>query len=375
MEANRIVMSQSGGLRALFDVLSMKNNCFFSFDWSKKINFELSFDENYFSDKYNVQICGEENGINDKILLLLNTNKTIFFFIEKRSNDIVELRLSCADKSQLEEIKDGIISHIKPSKLTDNTVNIACWYQTQHGPTCINKNIECPPADNSIYNNYSQNTREKLQKLVDSELPSGGKLIVFHGLPGGGKTWFIRYLINKWKTKATYHYVTDPENFFTNVGYLFQVINYDNNNMPAPYGERSDVNVSQFQKWNIIILEDAGSYIELEEDKAYVNVSLNKLLNITDGLLGQGLKLLLIITTNKEDHKLNPAILRQGRCFANITFNPFSVFEARNWLKEHNVTDFNINDKQLLLAYLYQILEPEKSTITTSTINKSMGFK
>src|SRR5258708_30783938 len=66
--------------------------------------------------------------------------------------------------------------------------------------------------------------------------------------------------------------------------------------------------------------------------------ALAKLLNLCDGLLGQGQKLLFLITTNEEVQNLHPAIVRYGRCLTNLEFPEFSESEAREWLDTHGVT-------------------------------------
>jgi hypothetical protein len=59
--------------------------------------------------------------------------------------------------------------------------------------------------------------------------------------------------------------------------------------------------------------------------------ALAKLLNLSDGLLGQGQKLLFLITTNEEVQNLHPAIVRHGRCLTNLEFPEFSEMEADEW--------------------------------------------
>ena len=55
-------------------------------------------------------------------------------------------------------------------------------------------------------------------------------------------------------------------------------------------------------------------------------------MNLTDGLLGQGLSLLVALTTNEPLTSLHPALARPGRCIAEIEVGVFSDDEARRWL-------------------------------------------
>jgi hydroxymethylglutaryl-CoA lyase len=76
--------------------------------------------------------------------------------------------------------------------------------------------------------------------------------------------------------------------------------------------------------------------------------ALAKLLNLCDGLLGQGQKLLFLITTNEEVQNLHPAIVRHGRCLSNLEFPEFSDSEAREWLESHGHTSSTSSKKRTL---------------------------
>jgi hypothetical protein len=45
-------------------------------------------------------------------------------------------------------------------------------------------------------------------------------------------------------------------------------------------------------------------------------------------MLGQGRKVLVAITTNEDLHQLHPAVVRPGRCLANIEIGPLAAAEA-----------------------------------------------
>ena len=68
--------------------------------------------------------------------------------------------------------------------------------------------------------------------------------------------------------------------------------------------------------------------------RAVAGQALLRLLNVTDGLLGQGTRTLVLITTNEPVKRLHPAT-RAGRCFADVEFTPFPVAEANAWLAAH----------------------------------------
>jgi hypothetical protein len=84
--------------------------------------------------------------------------------------------------------------------------------------------------------------------------------------------------------------------------------------------------------WRLIVLEDAGELMGTAA-RADTGQGLSRVLNLTDGLLGQGQRCLLLVTTNEPVGRLHPALRRPGRCWAEVEFAPFSAREAAAWLR------------------------------------------
>jgi hypothetical protein len=65
-------------------------------------------------------------------------------------------------------------------------------------------------------------------------------------------------------------------------------------------------------------------------------------LNVVDGMIGQGLRVLALLTTNDELGELAPAAIRPGRCVSRAAdgaigptvFGPMDAAEASEWLGE-----------------------------------------
>lgn len=88
--------------------------------------------------------------------------------------------------------------------------------------------------------------------------------------------------------------------------------------------------------WRLVIAEDAENYIGADARRR-AGWALIRLLNLTDGLFGQGLDVLVLITTNEDVGRLHPAVLRAGRCLARTESTAFSTPEARAWLGRDTV--------------------------------------
>jgi hypothetical protein len=111
--------------------------------------------------------------------------------------------------------------------------------------------------------------------------------------------------------------VLDPDRLLRDPGYLMSVA-LDNDDDDA-------------RRWRLLVLEDCDELIRADA-KADSGQALARLLNLTDGLLGHGRRVLVCITTNEPINRLHPAVTRPGRCLASIYVGPLSRAEAAAWL-------------------------------------------
>lgn len=91
--------------------------------------------------------------------------------------------------------------------------------------------------------------------------------------------------------------------------------------------------------------------------KEKVGQALSRLLNTVDGMIGQGLKILVLVTTNEEIKRLHPAVARPGRCAAKIQFTPLAGDDAHQWAVDHGIAPEDAPTDPHSLADLYALLE------------------
>jgi ATP-dependent 26S proteasome regulatory subunit len=103
-------------------------------------------------------------------------------------------------------------------------------------------------------------------------------------------------------------------------------------------------------RWRLLLLEDCDELIR-GEAKHTAGQALSRLLNLTDGLLGQGRNVLVGVTTNEDLERLHPAVVRPGRCLARIEVGRLTRAEAVNWLG----TDEGVGRDGATLAELYAL--------------------
>jgi hypothetical protein len=108
--------------------------------------------------------------------------------------------------------------------------------------------------------------------------------------------------------------------------------------------------------WRLLVLEDTGELLT-PDAKTVIGQGLSRFLNVVDGLIGQGLRVLVLVTTNEEIRKLHPAVARPGRCAANIAFSPLSHEEASAWLSGRGA-DATV-DGAATIASLYALADDD----------------
>lgn len=203
-----------------------------------------------------------------------------------------------------------------PSIIYDNIVfkpikpTFSICYMADSGIKLINSNIKEVSWD-SIKNNYNTDLPlDKINNFIISEESSG--LSLFHGIPGTGKTYFIRYLISKYSNKK---FVYIDYNDF----YKLCDAKYFLNDL----------------KNTVLIIEDCEGLLKSRDSNDF-SYTISSLLNITDGLLSDSVNIKVICTFNTNLKNLDRALTRNGRLKINYEFKELSKDIANKKKEELN---------------------------------------
>lgn len=258
-------------------------------------------------------------------------------------NDFLHADAYGVDDEAAIALLELVRQRVPPSEYKEDVVEVSFWRMGQHGPQCTKRGIT-GPAWREIRGNYVTPTRTALDQLLETDFDSGseGKLVLWHGVPGTGKTYALRSWCRTCQDSIDINYIVDPDVFFgANADYMLDVLTR------APQ-----------KKLNLFVAEDTGELLA-RDARQQSGQALSRLLNVCDGLIGQGLRILVLITTNEDLGALHPAIVRPGRCYANITFDTFDQAQAREWLDSHNVEDMSI-PSQSTIAQLYAAVDSKQ---------------
>ncbi len=200
---------------------------------------------------------------------------------------------------------------------------------------------------NKHYNDDFDEVNTVLKNRLNVENDKG--LVLLHGKPGTGKTSYIRYLTSQVNKRMIF---LSPE-------------------LMDKISSPEFIGILSAYPNSVIIIEDAENIIE--ERKGGGSSAISNLLNLTDGLLADCLKIQLICSFNTDVSRIDKALLRKGRLIAKYEFKDLEQSKAQvlsNELGFHTTID-----KNTALSEIFNQDEKVFQTEKEEKIGFSLGEK
>ena len=281
-----------------------------------------------------LQTNEEETGLNIYI-----PSKEIFARIEKSPTETYILYRN-GNEEEVEKITEELSKFYKKPAAAPNNVYTVAYehgYYLNKLPTKDFSNLDIEKN----YNDDFETENKIITEFIKQDDESG--LLILHGEKGTGKSTYIRHLIS-----------TNPEKRFV----------YIPANMVRMLSEPNFSTFLMTLQNHVIILEDCEEAIkDRKSNGSPAAVSL--LLNMTDGLLSDGLGIKFICTFNDDVKNIDTALTRKGRLISKYEFKPLSVEKTNALLNDLYCEKWEngeyeiepVTDKALSLADIYHFYE------------------
>lgn len=187
--------------------------------------------------------------------------------------------------------------------------------------------INVPKIDVEL--NYGKEWAEKHDYLMEALTVKPKKgIALLHGLPGTGKSMYIRYLISLLADNRSIIYLPNQMiNCITDPNFIPLMAEYAN---------------------SLIVIEDADEAIKSRKNGGN---TVDKLLNLADGILSDFLGTQIICTFNNDITTIDDALLRKGRLILKHKFDKLSIEQSQR-LSDNLGFEKKI-DHEMTLAEIY----------------------
>ena len=205
-----------------------------------------------------------------------------------------------------------------------------------------------PEIETMLDTHYNEDFKEFSEQMIKSINEKTHGIILLHGIPGTGKTNYIRYLINRVKNKDLFYIPPELVNILTQPSFIEFVM------------ENGDA---------VFIVEDAEAIIESRENGR--NSAVNNILNLCDGIIGEVIRSQFICTFNCGFNTIDDALKRPGRMLGEYEFKKLTADKATLLGKELYGDSFEVKD-EMTLAEIYNY--NEKKFLAGEKVKSTVGL-
>ena len=280
------------------------------------------------------EVWEKRNGMATTLISISNVIRKWTDTVKKAFKDGigVDVQVYSNDESEIyTELVEKIIELGKRRKHESN--NIALVIQTPRGYDTTS--FELPEQKLDIELGYGKGFKPIHEKIINTLNQKNGKgLVLLHGTPGTGKTHYLKYIASKVKDKRVLFIPPYLADFITSPEMTPFLIQNSN---------------------SILFIEDAERVITDRNNVGANGVS--NILNITDGILSDILKIQIVATFNMDKAKIDSALLRKGRLIAEHKFDALPIDDANNLIK--HLGKNHIATKPMTLTEIYNLEETE----------------
>lgn len=289
----------------LFDILINK----YKLVPSKRM---LSFPcENMYSDFYGVSVTItklRETGLISRPRYLFGEDLVVTVYLgaygELRISNIIYSQESIEEALQIVSEFGQVLSENSVAREKEKTINVKFLMFSTGKPILLDRTIDLK-NDLSHPALFDSNIPE--EDIVNFLESSDSGIVIFHGIPGSGKSSYIKHLIHSYSDSLMFCIVDG--NSVDKLDSLKKCL--VENTLTKKVKFKSIIDKKDMNKQIVYILEDCEKILESRTELSR-NSAVSDLLNLSDGIMGDLIGCKFIFTFNSEEN-IDSALLRKGR--------------------------------------------------------------
>jgi len=239
-------------------------------------------------------------------------------------------------------------TYVTPPQIRIDEINIITQSNNEFYlkaiPLVNNKN------QNFSYENYNEGFEEISQKVLatlQSDDASTNGLVLFHGDPGTGKTSYLKHMLHTISKKKLIYLPPDLIEHLSSPNFVTFLMSQATN--------------------SILLIEDAENVLKHREVGGSQAVS--NILNISDGILGDVLRLKIVCTFNSPLDQIDPALLRPGRLITEYRFESLTKDRPTKLMHKLHGENVQFEKKAMTLAEIFNFKKmPDKTKATKQKV-------
>lgn len=254
---------------------------------------------------------------------------------------------SPANDAMFEQIKAWALT-VCPPPVKDKTDEINIISQDSQGGFRLISVKMTSKINTFSYDHYNEDFEKVSERIIkDLTIQNDSGLVLLHGSVGSGKTSYLKHLLRVIKNKKIIYVPPDLISSLSSPHFISFLMDYGTN--------------------SILLVEDAENVL-LRRDSGG-NQSVSNILNISNGILGDVLKMQIICTFNCPLDHVDPALLRPGRLIAEYDFQNLSPDRTEKLMTSLYGNDVVYSNECMSLAEIFNHDKlPEKTEVTERVI-------
>lgn len=263
-------------------------------------------------------------------------------------NDFAVTVLAMSEIAEGQSVVDELKILIKSNNLP-KPVDVSKFYMIAKAYDYFLKPFEINQkfSDEYISTHFNDDFAEINSEIINLINQDKRGIVMLHGSPGTGKTNYIKYLSGMSETRKVVYLPTYMATSLADPDFI--------------------TFVTESLSGCVIVLEDAEQVITSRESGESDKNAVSTLLNITDGMMGEALNVLVICTFNTDLQFIDSALLRAGRTKVRYELSNLKADKADSLLVSLGKSPMG---KSMSLADIYNV----KIEKTNGPTKQAFGF-